>query len=181
MTCIVGLVEDGTVYMGGDSAGVAGFDMTVRADEKVFHNGGYLMGFTSSFRMGQLLRYAFEPPEIKDGEEINKFMATRFVDAVRQCLKDGGYARKKDEEEIGGAFLVGYKGHLFTIHSDYQVAISSFKFDVVGCGESYAKGALYSIEPGLSPEVKVEMALRAAEQFSAGVRRPFTILSLRGD
>ena len=180
MTCIVGLVENGTVYMGGDSAGVAGFDLTVRADEKVFRNGDYLMGFTSSFRMGQLLRYAFEPPEIKDGEEINKFMATRFVDAVRQCLKDGGYARKKDEEEIGGTFLVGYKGWLFKIQDDYQVAVSFFRFDVVGCGESYAKGALFAMNQEYPPEQQVRLALEAAEQFSAGVRRPFTILSLRG-
>ena len=35
MTCIVGLVHEGVVYIGGDSAGVGGLSLTVRADEKV--------------------------------------------------------------------------------------------------------------------------------------------------
>jgi hypothetical protein len=33
VTCIVGLVEGGVVYIGGDSAGVSGYDLTVRAEE----------------------------------------------------------------------------------------------------------------------------------------------------
>ena len=37
MTCIAGLVDsNGDIYIGGDSAGVAGYDLTIRADEKVF-------------------------------------------------------------------------------------------------------------------------------------------------
>ena len=62
MTCIVGLVHEGVVYIGGDSAGVAGLSLVVRADEKVLRNGDFLMGFTTSFRMGQLLRYKLDPP-----------------------------------------------------------------------------------------------------------------------
>ena len=42
MTCIVGLVEKGNVYIGGDSAGVGGYSLTVRADRKVFRNGDFV-------------------------------------------------------------------------------------------------------------------------------------------
>lgn len=99
MTCIVGLVDKGKVYIGGDSAGVNSFwDLTIRADSKVFINGPFIMGFTSSFRMGQLLRYKLKTPSRfkNDGtqKEIYEYMVTDFVDAVRQCLKDGGYASK---------------------------------------------------------------------------------------
>jgi len=62
MTCIVGLVENGKVYIGGDSAGVAGLDITTRKDEKVFQKENMIFGFTSSFRMGQILRYSFKNP-----------------------------------------------------------------------------------------------------------------------
>lgn len=51
MTAIVGLVEKGNVYIGGDSAGVAGLSISIRGDEKVFKVGPFIMGFTSSFRM----------------------------------------------------------------------------------------------------------------------------------
>ena len=36
MTCIVGIADGAKVWIGGDSAGVAGWSLTVRADEKVF-------------------------------------------------------------------------------------------------------------------------------------------------
>lgn len=58
MTCIVGLVDGDRVILGGDSAGIAGWHLQLRADEKVFRNGPYAIGFTTSFRMGQILRYA---------------------------------------------------------------------------------------------------------------------------
>jgi hypothetical protein len=60
MTAIVGLTDNGTVHIGGDSAGVSDWSLTIRADSKVFTNGPYVMGFTTSLRMGQLPRYALK-------------------------------------------------------------------------------------------------------------------------
>src|SRR6266403_6271489 len=99
MTCIVGLVDGKSIVMGGDSAGVGGWDLTVRKDPKVFMNGPCIMGFTSSFRMGQLLQYKLKVPARKDGQDVFEFMATYFIDAVRDCLKLGGYAEKEKERE----------------------------------------------------------------------------------
>lgn len=67
MTAIAGLVHDGRVLIGADSGGVAGWTLNVRKDSKVFTNGAYVMGFTTSFRMGQLLRWAFKPPAPRQG------------------------------------------------------------------------------------------------------------------
>jgi hypothetical protein len=121
MTCIVGLVDGGRVFVGGDSAGVSGLSLQVRADEKVFRNGPFVMGFTSSFRVGQLLRYRLRPGAHPDGVCALEFMATVFVDEVRRCLKEGGAAKKENEIEEGGTFLVGYRGRLFRVDDDYQV------------------------------------------------------------
>jgi hypothetical protein len=181
MTCIVGLVDKGTVYIGGDSAGVGGYDLNVRADEKVFRNGSFIMGFTSSFRMGQLLRYKFVPPEhpFEAGGAMDtyKYMVTLFVDAVRECLKSGGFAKKELEQEAGGTFLVGYKGRLFVIYDDYQVADNADGFAAVGCGDQIAHGSFYS-SAGKLPEERVKLSLEASERFSAGVRGPFKIEKL---
>lgn len=179
MTCIVGLVDEGKVYIGGDSAGVAGMDMTVRADEKVFKKGEFVMGFTTSFRMGQLLRFELDIPYHKPGLDTYEYMVTEFVEAVRQCLKDGGYSRSNNGEEAGGTFLIGYRGELFTIEDDYQVGRPAAQYDAVGCGFNIARGSLFSTGrlSGLSPHDRIRDALYAAEQFSAGVRQPFLILS----
>ena len=175
MTCIAAVVADGRVWMGGDSAGVGGYDLVVRADRKVFRNGPYVMGFTTSFRMGQLLQFGFEPPAPPESpRDLLRFMATAFVDAVRERLKAGGWASKSNEQESGGVFLVGVRGRLFEIGSDYQVGESLHGYAAVGCGDQIAHGALFTTE-GRLPVDRVLMALTAAERFSAGVRRPFAI------
>jgi ATP-dependent protease HslVU (ClpYQ) peptidase subunit len=176
MTCIVGIVQDGTVYIGGDSAGVAGWDIMTRADRKVFRNGAFLFGFTSSFRMGQLLHYAFTPPPHIVGMEIDRYMATVFIDALRACLKEGGYARKESDQEKGGTFLVGYRGHLFAIEHDYQVGETIFGYNAVGGGSQVALGALHATaDLEMDPVARAERALAAAETFNNGVRSPFVI------
>lgn len=179
MTCIVGLVSKGAVYLGADSAGVDGgdFSISVRADRKLLRNGDFLMGFTSSFRMGQLLAFALTPPKPREGVDLFAFMVTDFINAIRDCLKTGGYAAKEKEVEEGGTFLVAYKSRLFTIYGDYQVAESVCGYAACGCGDLIALGSLYST-PNETPHNRIAVALNAAEQFSAGVRAPFHVETL---
>lgn len=177
MTCIVGLVEDGKVYIGGDSAGTAGWSLTIRKDAKVFRNGDFLIGGTSSFRMLQLLRYAFLPPAYDESTDLERYMATKFVDAVRETFKAGGFAQKTSDQESGGHFLVGFRGRLFHIESDYQAGEAVCGYDAAGCGADIALGALFAT-PSMRPKKRLELALQAAEQHNAGVRGPFCIESL---
>jgi ATP-dependent protease HslVU (ClpYQ) peptidase subunit len=172
MTCIVAIVENGEVHIGGDSAGVGGYSITVRADRKVFRNGPFVMGFTTSFRMGQLLAHSLKAPRRHPEDDVYAFMVTDFINAVRTCLKDGGYASKENETEAGGTFLVGYAGRLFTIYDDYQVGESVDGYVAVGCGQDLALGSLHSTV-GQAPADRVRIALEAAEHFSAGVCGPF--------
>ena len=177
MTCIVGLIEEGKVYIGGDSAGVAGYDLTVRADQKVWAKDGWAFGFTSSFRMGQILRYGLQVPKRHADMDLMQFMVTEFTNAVRNCLKAAGWASKVNEREEGGVFLIGHAGRLFQMHSDYQIAESVHGYDACGCGEAYAKGALYAMRR-TTPKEAAEKALACAETFSAGVRGPFHVVEV---
>jgi hypothetical protein len=179
LTAIAALVHDGKVYMGGDSAGVSGLSLTQRLDAKVFVNGPFIMGFTTSFRMGQLLHWAFVPPVQPNGVSDERFMSTDFIDAVRKTLKEGGYAKRENEVEQGGMFLVGYHGQLWQIDSDYQVAIPLAGFEAIGSGFDLCLGSLHTSASNLvsvPPESRVEIALEAAERFNAGVRSPFVVL-----
>ena len=177
MTCIVGLVADGRVHIAGDSAGISGLDLTVRADRKVFTNGEFIFGCTTSFRMTQLLRYALVPPKRHADVDVMRFMCTDFIDAVRNCLKNGGYARRDSDVESAGTFLVGYAGRLFSVFSDYQVGEANTAYEACGCGEGYAKGAMFA-NSSLPPVERLTQALAAAEAHSAGVRGPFCFESI---
>jgi hypothetical protein len=178
MTAIVGITKDDKVWMGGDSAGVAGLSITVRKDPKVFKNGELIFGFTSSFRMGQLLQYSFTPPEHPKNIGIDRYMNTIFINAIRKCFKNGGYATVSETNESGGTFLVGYRGRLFNIADDFQVGIPARNYDAVGCGYDLCLGSLYTTEKlDMEPRERIRVALSAAEMFNGGVRRPFNILS----
>lgn len=179
MTCIVGFVDKQSVYIGGDSACVSNFDMRLRQDEKVFTKNGMGFGFTSSFRMGQLLRYSLTIPDHDPRKDDFSYLCTDFVDALIECFKSKGYARVDNGEVSGGFFLVGYKGNLYRVESDFQVSIVRHSYDACGCGENYALGALRATEGiEMEPKKRVEQALAAAEYFSAGVRAPFTVVSI---
>lgn len=180
MTCIVGIVDkkNRKVIMGGDSAASAGTSLTIRKDPKIFKNKDFIIGCTSSYRMIQLLRFSFNPPEIKS-KDIYEYMCTDFINAVRECFKVGGYLQKYTEgDEKGGVFMVGYKNRLFKIESDFQVGESLSGIDSVGCGQDIALGSLFALaKQSISNENKVLKALEAAEFFTNGVQRPFIVLN----
>jgi hypothetical protein len=176
MTCIVGLEHEGSVYIGGDSAGVSGLDIHVRTDEKVFTNGNFIFGFTTSFRMGQLLQYSFVPPEQPEDKSDMAYLVTDFIDEIRSCFTVGGFLTKLNDVEEGGCFLLGYKGKLYEISSDFQVGSTSVPFSSVGCGAALSKGAMFATTHIKDPEDRIRLALDAAEYFSAGVCKPYKIL-----
>jgi ATP-dependent protease HslVU (ClpYQ) peptidase subunit len=183
MTCIVGITDGTTVTMGADSAGSSGNYTLQRKDPKVFIKGQYLIGFTSSFRMGQLLMYKFKPallPLYCDGDELHAHMCTTFVDEIRKLFKDNGFTTIKDSVETGGCFLVGVNGRLFEIDDDFQVGESIRNYSAVGSGTFYALGALFaSNRRDIEPEQRVIQALAAAEAFSPTVSGPFKVLTLK--
>lgn len=184
MTCIVGLVHNGAIYMGGDSAGTnSDLEFSIRLDPKVFLlKNRFIVGFTTSFRMGQLLRFSLRLPNQRQGQGDYEYMCTAFIDAVRKCFYVGGYmGKEKDggDRENGGRFLVGYRGVLYDVGGDFQVGINQDPYYSVGFGNNAAFGSLFTTAPlGLEPEKRITLALEAATHFSAGVRPPFVILRL---
>ncbi len=182
MTCIVGMIDkkSKTMYMGGDSAGVSGLNVSIRKDAKVFINGPMLIEYTSSFRMGQLLRYKLKVPEQHLRTSDYEYMCTVFVDEVRKVLKDSGYTTVNNNEETGGTFLVGYKGTIYQIGSDFQVGIDNEDYDTYGCGTYYASGALDILKDldAFSIKDKIIKALSVAEKRSGGVSGPFNVISM---
>jgi ATP-dependent protease HslVU (ClpYQ) peptidase subunit len=172
MTCIVGMIEGEKVLMGADSAGVGGLDISNRKDVKVFTNGPFVIGCTTSFRMIQLLQFKLNAPKRHPDTDVMRFMVTDFVEEVRKVFREGGFTTKEKDAEAGGTFLVGYAGRLFRIDSDFQVGERADGFDACGCGDSYALGVL-AVTAGRPARERLRMALETAAHFSAGVRGPF--------
>jgi hypothetical protein len=190
MTCIVGLVApDRSVWMGADSAATnSSSQQTLRADSKLFRLGPMLVACTSSYRMIQLLRYHLVLPdyhsthgsrEQEEDDPLFRYMATAFIDTVRHCLQEGGYARKENEREEGGTFLVGFHGRLFRIESDYQVEETLSGYNAAGSADDLALGALFATQAlDLAPEARLRLVLEAAAYHNCDVRAPFVVMRL---
>jgi hypothetical protein len=179
MTCIVGLADkQGSVFFGADSSGIEGWSLQLRADEKIFIKQNMIFGFTSSFRMGQLIRYKLEIPEHPSGCDDHEYLVSHFIEAARECFKKGGYTEKTNERETGGVFLLGYKKKIYQVGSDFQVGLRTDSYDAVGSGAEVALGSLYSSAHLENPTARLNMALAASEHFNCGVHGPFKIIEL---
>lgn len=181
MTCIVGIEHNGKVYIGGDSQGTNGYlNKVIRSDEKVFIKDEFIFGFAGSYRMGQILRYCLTIPEQTKKQDDYEFLCSDFITAVTKAFKDGGFLETKDGVNKGGFFLLGYRGKLYNVQSDFQVARSYDPYDAIGCGQDFAMGSIYQsiLQETDSPENIITMALDASCHFSAGVGSPYTVLTL---
>ncbi len=190
MTCIVGMEHEGEVWIGGDSAGIAGAHLMLRDDKKVFsrkipkEKTGMVFGFENSVRMGQLLQYRLEIPKFTEGTDEFSWMATDFVEAMRLTFMSGGYMPGNGatgfNQPLVSSFLVGFHGKLFLVEDTGQVGRSKFPFYAVGAGRDAALGAMNILveHPCFQgPHEILTLALKAAQRFSSCVRGPFHIVS----
>jgi ATP-dependent protease HslVU (ClpYQ) peptidase subunit len=177
MTCIIGIAEKGKVYIGGDSMSSNGPNREATALRKVFRTGQFLIGYTTSFRMGQILQYhLIVPPQPEDMSD-ERYMVVEFIEAVRTCLKVKGYAAVNNNQESGGTFLVGYKSGLYGVYSDFQVNHCLSNVAACGAGEEYALGALTALDR-LTPKKRIRRALQIVSQLSNYVCEPFYVETL---
>jgi ATP-dependent protease HslVU (ClpYQ) peptidase subunit len=192
MTCIVALSDGKTVWLGGDAAGTTGDEISIRSDAKVSvqYSGGVFwgIGFTTSYRMGQLIRYHVTLPKVTsaDKTDLFKYVVTKFIPHLRTVLSDGGFASLSEGTEEGGQFILALLGKIFMIDSDFQVGAPIENFYAVGSGGSCAKGALHGLQQfkeskQIAPERQVLAALKTSENFCASVRAPFTIVTVPFD
>jgi ATP-dependent protease HslVU (ClpYQ) peptidase subunit len=169
LTCIAGVVSNGKVYIGADSAGVGpNEELQLRKDSKVFRNGEYLVGVSGSWRANQILKYAkLDPGPIK---EVNPFkhLVTSFLPGIRTMDLPENFE-----------LLVGFRGRLFHVYGLSQVSEEIADYEACGSGSQVARGSLYtSARTALTPAARIMYALEAAERFCSGVRSPFNLLEI---
>jgi ATP-dependent protease HslVU (ClpYQ) peptidase subunit len=182
MTCIVGLVYKGATYIGGDSLGSNGHSKTVRNDKKVFHMkdiNNAIAGYTSSFRMGQLLMYGTGLIDSREYDTIDhKYLVTKFVPNIIKLFEEGGYAKTSRGEKEGGTFLFAFKDKLYKIESDYQVGEPFLPYIACGSGEDFALGSLHATQGLINdPLERIHKALQAASEFTVSVAPPYFVVN----
>lgn len=177
MTCIVGVANNGRVYMGGDSAACDenGSFVSTRKEPKVFIKAGYLFGYAGSFRFGKVLEHNFVPPKFS-GTDLDRFLNTIFIDSLREACEKAKV--DPSSEQDSAEMLLGVDGRLFEFCNDWHFGEDANDFNCIGSGSSFAMGSLFSTRRIKSQHARIKLALEASETFSPSVSGPFTILEV---
>lgn len=189
MTCIVAIREEGKIVIAGDSAACSDEGLIeVRQDPKVFECDDYLIGYTTSFRMGQILHHNTALPKPETKKDGFAFMVREFIPAVQRAFEEHKFAKTLSRGETldtghwgetgqawAGKFIVGFHGQVFVIYSDYQVAMPELPYAAIGSGAKVAYGALHATQT-LPLVERAEVALRAASEHCSCVKSPFKIV-----
>jgi ATP-dependent protease HslVU (ClpYQ) peptidase subunit len=174
VTCIVAVEADGIVYMGSDHAGSNGYTLTPVEASKTFTNGPLLIGYTTSFRMGQILQYGLIVPSHTLSWDLDRWVATDLMVAVRATFEAHGWNQTEKNVATGGNFLMAVGGRCYEIQSNYSFLRSATGEYAVGSGENHALGSLHTTR-GQEPAVRVMRALEAAAEHCTGVAGPFDL------
>lgn len=141
MTCIIATVFEGKVHMVGDCMGSNGFIKNVNTKtSKVFSVGDFIIGYTTSFRMGQILQYSWNPPtRLVNDTDDDIYLYKYVVDSIKKCFEDNGFGNKSKQEFEGGNFLIGWKGRLFEMQENMSLMeVEDFASVGAGCYHAIA-------------------------------------------
>lgn len=166
MTCIVGLVRNGNVWIGGDRMGSDGQTKIKVTRPKVFHNGEFVIGYTQSFRLGQLLEFVWRPPHHDADLTDVEYLCGGFADSVSDLIH-----KHKICIDGGPVFMFAYRGNLYTIEGNMCV-LRHEEYHAIGSGYSEAHGALCAMtyidnnspKTVVSTECMVRVALESAAE-----------------
>lgn len=144
MTTIAGMIRQNQVYIAGDTQSSDGYHKLARQDTKVFEKQGIAFGFTTSYRMGQILKYhtKIPPYPFKEPAPLYEWMVTQFIPSFIHSLEEHKWIEKEKDRVRGGQILVGIGPKLFQIDNDFQVIEPNLTYYAIGSGCSFALGVL---------------------------------------
>ena len=171
MSCVIGLVHKKKVYLASDGlASTEDGDTRPINAVKLFRKGSYLLGYAGSIRIGQIIqRGTFKLPTKIWG----------WPDIIREQITKKGAITKDDAQADAQTsnFVIGYKGKLYEMLSDFQMnEINKKGYTAIGAGSTIALGSLYTTaDLDWEPEDRLYKALNAATEFARACGPPFTI------
>ena len=180
MTAIVGFTKDNTVYLAGDTLGSNSNLKSEYTESKVFKNGSFIFGYTDTFRFGEILEYNFVPPEHTKGVSDKAFLVKDFIPKLRNVLEECKYVKAEDKAG-NGTFLMGYRGKLYKVQSDWSILEPTCGYTAVGSGDEICIGAISALKDieEFTPKEKVIKAIEIASKHNPYVGGKITVKSLK--
>jgi hypothetical protein len=170
--------ETGVVYLGGDKLGSNGYTKTMCKDPKVFKVGPFYFGYTTSFYMGQILKYRWQQPCRTMYHEDDEYIFKDVIDSLKSCFVNNDFGKKQEGREPDfGSLIMVYKGRIFEVQHNMSL-LEIENFTAVGCGDQLASGAATALlsNTNYNPEQIIKETMKIVSQFSCGVSEQCDII-----
>jgi len=168
MTCIVGIQNDKGCWIGTDSFSGSADSKGIMKEGKFVRCGKFTIGYTTSFRMAQII------------DNLNKKPKTiyEFCEVIRDALKEKGFSEIDNNKEIGGTMIVSDGIEMWHVGSDFAYTQDSRNLYAIGSGYAYALGAMFVTRneyPKQSEDWMLRAGLQVASECIPTVISPFHI------
>ncbi|MEN6293529.1 MAG: hypothetical protein ABFD07_16135 [Methanobacterium sp.] len=180
MTCIVGLIEDNTIYIGGDSALDTTSGIIRTKNPKVYKKGEFIFGVAGYLSVINALTHVMVFPPCYEHQDPFEYIVNNFIPSYRSALHEQGLIEMENGiERNRSELLLGFRGHLFSIGTDFSVLESQDNYIAIGSGAVFAMGAFHGTKNlKLEPDYRIHRALEAATDYDECVLEPYEIESL---
>ena len=170
MTCIVGISNEGNVYIGGDRGASDGSSIVSLSTPKVYIRDEWIFGYAGSMGIGQIMQI-INIPLLQEDDDPFLVLRMDMVDAFKSMMDIQGLSITEDNDTD---ILIGCRGRLFEFSpADWSVA--EVQETAIGSGGNFALGSLYtSIDK--SPIDRIGLALGAAITYSPTCQGSIDIL-----
>lgn len=191
MTCVVSYEHEGSVYLGGDSYlcnDPQGEFYNLCSESKVYRVGNIGVAVCGNVSVEQTLEELLRKHISNDQFVDLKFIKSEILPKFRRILKrrDLLIAGENGLEMIGkSCFILAFNGKSYFLEEDLSIWNSQAPYNAIGAGEKPAKSAFEAMELlekdlkiKISPEKKVETALKTAANLHHQVSGPFTYVKV---
>lgn len=152
MTCIIAFTNGEQSFIAGDKLGSNGFTKSIQTEPKVFEKkfikiaddglnrteSVLAMGYTSSFRMGQLLTYNLNLPDQKANQTFAQYLVLEVIPLIRKLFKEEWGARDTTQDIGGGQFIILHDHVIYEVQGDFSVLQPKTQITSVGSGTYHA-------------------------------------------
>ena len=168
MTCVLALKYiDGKIVLATNKRGSNGSAKRTYTKPKIFKNGDFYIGYTTSFYMGRLLQHIWIPPEKKPNQLDDEYLFRDVIKSLHRMFEnnDFDFGAKGD-----GIFILVYKDRIFKVFSNMSF-LEVDTFVSIGCGSEVMQEAIcmYLYDSSTSLDEMLDRAFKIVADRSCGV------------
>jgi ATP-dependent protease HslVU (ClpYQ) peptidase subunit len=175
MTCIVGLVDKGKVYMAADTFGSNTFTGRAYREKKIIKKTNLLLGICGDYKVINLITHELVPPRPFENENDREYIH-RLGKTISKLVGIDASCTKEDAGEIGASMIIGYNGQIYLYECNGQILTPADAYATTGSGSYHAEASLYSTEGTKEkPRSRLRKAIVCASSFVLSVNSEIQI------